>query len=139
MPTTIDMPPNDYSADISHVVYADESHATEDPNGTVPITWRQLSSLLSCEFQQATTTKRRHRTQLPQFNKLLLQFLIVLAKASKKIFSSLNSKVGNFIIDQKDIDTGEFVKETNTINVNMPDWALALELQECYQLMWGKN
>ncbi|GJR63558.1 hypothetical protein Tco_1505720 [Tanacetum coccineum] len=51
----------------------------------------------------------------------------VLAEASKKIFSSMNSKVGNFIIDQKDIDTGEFVKETNIINVNMPDWALALE------------
>ncbi|PWA90946.1 bromodomain-containing protein [Artemisia annua] len=52
---------------------------------------------------------------------------MVLAEASKKIFSSLNSRVGDFIIDQKDIDPGDSAKETTIINVDIPEWAQALE------------
>ncbi|KAI3816805.1 hypothetical protein L1987_16510 [Smallanthus sonchifolius] len=52
---------------------------------------------------------------------------MVLAEASKKIFSYLNSKAANIIIDQKEIDTGDSAKETNVIDDDSPEWAQALE------------
>lgn len=52
---------------------------------------------------------------------------MVLAEASKKIFSSVNSKVVDFIIDQKDIDTGDSAKETNVIDEDAPEWMQVLE------------
>ncbi|KAJ0862899.1 putative histone acetyltransferase chromatin regulator PHD family [Helianthus annuus] len=52
---------------------------------------------------------------------------MVLAEASKKIFSSVNSKAVEFIIDQKEIDTGDSAKEMNVIDDDSPEWAQALE------------
>ncbi|KAI3733521.1 hypothetical protein L6452_12964 [Arctium lappa] len=52
---------------------------------------------------------------------------MVLAEASKKIFSSVNSKVVDFIIDQKENDTGDSAKETNIIDDDAPEWMQVLE------------
>ncbi|CAH1434027.1 unnamed protein product [Lactuca virosa] len=51
---------------------------------------------------------------------------MVLAEASKKIFSSMNNKIVDFIIDQKD-DTGDSIKDTNMIDDDSPEWTQALE------------
>ncbi|XP_023771165.1 methyl-CpG-binding domain-containing protein 9 [Lactuca sativa] len=51
---------------------------------------------------------------------------MVLAEASKKLFSSMNNKVVDFIIDQKD-DTGDSIKDTNMIDDDSPEWTQALE------------
>lgn len=51
----------------------------------------------------------------------------VLAEASKKIFSSVNNKVVEFIIDHKEIDAGETAKEAVIIDDDSPEWAQALE------------
>lgn len=40
---------------------------------------------------------------------------------------SLNSKAVDFIIDQKEIDTGDSAKEANVIDDDSPEWAQALE------------
>lgn len=52
---------------------------------------------------------------------------MVLAESSKKIFSSVNSKLVDFIIDQKENDTGESGKEIPLIDDDSPEWAQALE------------
>ncbi|XP_076918352.1 methyl-CpG-binding domain-containing protein 9-like [Bidens hawaiensis] len=52
---------------------------------------------------------------------------MVLAEASKKIFSSVNNKVVDFIIDHKEIDAGETAKEAVIIDDDSPEWAQALE------------
>ncbi|KAI7733242.1 hypothetical protein M8C21_003056 [Ambrosia artemisiifolia] len=52
---------------------------------------------------------------------------MVIAEASKKIFSSVTSKAVDFIIDQKEIDTGDSVKEMNVIDDDSPEWVQALE------------
>lgn len=52
---------------------------------------------------------------------------MVLAEASKKIFTSMNSKVVDFIIDQKENDTGDSIKDTNMIDDDSPEWIQALE------------
>ncbi|KAL8224582.1 hypothetical protein R6Q57_020057 [Mikania cordata] len=52
---------------------------------------------------------------------------MVLAEASKRIFSSVNSKAVEFVIDQKEIDSGETAKETNVNDDDLPEWAQALE------------
>ncbi|KAK1420011.1 hypothetical protein QVD17_29512 [Tagetes erecta] len=52
---------------------------------------------------------------------------MVLAEACKRIFSSLNSKAADVIIDQKEIDTGDSAKEANVIDDDSPEWAQALE------------
>lgn len=39
----------------------------------------------------------------------------------------MNSKAVDFIVDQKEIDTGDSAKETNVNDDDSPEWAQALE------------
>ncbi|XP_071685703.1 methyl-CpG-binding domain-containing protein 9 isoform X2 [Rutidosis leptorrhynchoides] len=52
---------------------------------------------------------------------------MVLAEASKKIFTCVNSKAVDFIIDQKEIDAGDSAKDVNVTDDDSPEWAKALE------------
>ncbi|CAH1424256.1 unnamed protein product [Lactuca virosa] len=51
---------------------------------------------------------------------------MILAEASKKIFSSVKSKIGDFIIDN-DLDVNDSVKETKRIDNKCPEWIKVLE------------
>lgn len=50
----------------------------------------------------------------------------ILAEASKKIFSSVKSKIGDFVIDN-DLDVNDCVRETKRIDNKCPEWIKVLE------------
>lgn len=51
----------------------------------------------------------------------------VLAEASKKVFSSVKTKIVDFIIDKKDLNINNSAIETNSTGTKCPEWIKLLE------------